>query len=190
MRKQKEGANVSVMESYRESSAHQEPPASSEPSAPYDPSDALADVAALRHAVADRLVTPWWYHPILGLCLAAIVLVNAFDLHNVVKIVVALTAAVSMGVLVGAYQRLTGLWVDTRNLGPTSRRWWLAYVVVIIVVVGVPFLPAFTNQAFPSWLAIAFTAVAFIATVVLGRCIDAALREEIRSGRASLPERK
>lgn len=178
------------MESYSESSAHQEPPASSEPTVPYDPRDALADVAASRNSVADRLVTPWWYHPILGLCLAAIVLVNALDLHNVVKLVVALTAAVSMGILVGAYQRLTGLWVDTRNLGPTSRRWWLAYVVVIFVVVGVPFLPAFTDQPLPTWLAIAFTAVAFIATVVLGRRIDSAMREEIRTGRATLPERR
>lgn len=161
---------------------------SSDQPSPYDPQDALADVAASRASVADRLVTPWWYHPILGACIAAIVLVNAFDLVNLVKIVVALAAAASMGLLVGAYQRITGLWVDMRNLGPVSRRWWLAYCGVIFVVVGVPLLPTFTDQALPTWLAIAFTVVAFVATVVLGRRIDSAMREEIRAGRATLPE--
>src|SRR5699024_12311806 len=68
----------------------------------YDPRDALADVAASRGSVADRLVTPWWYHPILGALIAAIVLVNALHLSNLVKIVVAVASAAGMGLLVSA----------------------------------------------------------------------------------------
>ncbi|HJC29823.1 MAG TPA: hypothetical protein H9759_10545 [Candidatus Dietzia intestinipullorum] len=154
----------------------------------YDPRDALADVAASRGSVADRLVTPWWYHPILGALIAAIVLVNALHLSNLVKIVVAVASAAGMGLLVSAYQRLTGLWVDMRHLGPVSRRWWLAYAVVVAVVVAVPLLPAFTDRALPLWLAAVFTGTAFVATIVLGRRIDAAMREEIRAGRVAHTE--
>lgn len=154
----------------------------------YDPRRALADVAATRESVADRLVTPWWYHPILGVLLSAIVLVYALDLSNLVKVAVAIAGAAGMGVLVGAYQRLTGLWVDMRNLGPVSRRWWLAYVAVVIVVIGVPLLTVVTGWILPTWLAIVLTVSALVATVVLGRRVDAAMRREIRAGRATSPE--
>src|SRR5699024_2802740 len=154
----------------------------------YDPPDGLAAVAGSRGAGADGLVTPWWYHPILGALIAAIVLVNALHLSNLVKIVVAVASAAGMGLLLSAYQRLTGLWVDMRHLGPVSRRWWLAYAVVVAVVVAVPLLPAFTDRALPLWLAAVFTGTAFVATIVLGRRVDAAMREESRAGRAAHTE--
>ena len=62
----------------------------------YNPRDALADVAATRSSVADRLITPWWYHPALGVILAALVLVGALDLHNAVRILVAVACAASI----------------------------------------------------------------------------------------------
>lgn len=161
---------------------------SSGPAPHYDPREALADVAASRESVADRLVTPWWYHPILGALLSAIVLVHAFDLPTFVQIAVPLVSAVGMGVLVGAYQRVTGLWVDARNLGSTSRRWWLAYAGVVIVVVAVPVATGLTEYRLPFWAALACTAIALGATIVLGRRIDSAMREEIRAGRAPVPE--
>lgn len=153
----------------------------------YDPVTALSDVDAARHSVADRLITPWWYHPALGAIIAAIVLVGALDLPNLVRLPVALLGAVGIGVLVGAYQRLTGLWVDLRNLGSTSRRWWVAYAVIVVVVTGASLVPTVANQALPTWLAILLAVMALVATIVLGRRMDSALREEIRSGVARLP---
>lgn len=134
---------------------------------PYDPAAALADVDAARRSVADRLITPWWYHPALGVILAAIMLVAALDLHNLVRLPVALAGAVGIGLLIGAYQRTTGLWVDLRNLGPTA-----------------------TDRALPAWLAVLLAAVAVIATIVLGRRVDDAMRAEIRSGAAAIPSRR
>lgn len=157
---------------------------------PYDPAAALADVDAARRSVADRLITPWWYHPALGVILAAIMLVAALDLHNLVRLPVALAGAVGIGLLIGAYQRTTGLWVDLRNLGPTSRRWWLAYAVVVAVATGASLIPTATDRALPAWLAVLLAAVAVIATIVLGRWVDDAMRAEIRSGAAAIPSRR
>lgn len=158
--------------------------------APYDPVAALADVGDARRAVADRLITPWWYHPALGIIIAAILLVAALDLHNLVRLPVALAGAVGIGLLVGAYQRTTGLWVDMRTLGPTSRRWWLAYATVVLVLTVASLAPTATDRALPTWLALLLAAVALVATIVLGRRVDDAMRAEIRSGAAAIPRRR
>ena len=164
-------------------------PTTHDPAA-YDPASALADVDSARRSVADRLVTPWWYHPALGAILAAIMLVAALDLHNLVRLPVALVGAAGIGLLVAAYQRTTGLWVDVRNLGPTSRKWWLAYAVIVVVVTGGSLVPTAANVALPVWLAVALAVVALVATIVLGRRMDDALRAEIRSGVAAPPQER
>lgn len=153
----------------------------------YGPDDALADVAASRASVADRLVTPWWYHPILGALLAAIVLASALDAATWIALTVTLSCAVGMGLLAGVYQRVTGLWVDLRNTGPRSRRWWLAYAAAVLITIGLAIAPSFTDIAYPVRVAVLIAAVVLAATIILGRRIDSALREEIRSGSASLP---
>ena len=153
----------------------------------YDARSALDDVATSREAVAERLVTPWWYHPVLGVLLASIVLVNALGLDSWVTIVVPLLAATGMGALAGAYKKATGLWVAPGNTGPRSRAWWSAYAVVVVVAVVLALAPMVTGLAYPTWVAWLLAAAVVVATVVLGRRIDAALRAEIRSGAAPLP---
>ncbi|HMT49421.1 hypothetical protein [Dietzia sp. UBA5065] len=153
----------------------------------YDPRDALADVAASRESVADRLITPWWYHPILGAIMAAIVAANALALPNGAVIVVTLLGATGLGALVGAYRRATGLWVDLRSAGPASRRWWILYAVVLGATMGAALLATVADVSYPAWFAVTLAAVTLVATVVLGRRVDAALRDEIRSGTAPLP---
>lgn len=158
--------------------------------AAYDPAAALADVGAARRAVADRLITPWWYHPALGVIIAAILLVGALDLANLIRLPVALAGAVGIGLLVAAYQRTTGLWVDMRTLGPTSRRWWMAYAAVVLILTVTSLAPTATGRALPTWLAVLLAAAALVATIVLGRRVDDAMRAEIRSGAAAIPRRR
>ena len=153
----------------------------------YPPLDALADAAASRRAVADRLITPWWYHPALGAITALIVAVNALELPDLVVIGATILGAAGMGGLVGAYRRTTGLWVDLGNAGPRSRRWWVLYAVILASTIGAALVASVTPLSYPAWFAVALTVITFIATVVLGRRIDAVLREEIRSGDAALP---
>lgn len=158
------------------------------PGQPYDPRDALADVAASRTSVADRLITPWWYHPALGAILAALVLLGALDAHNAIRLTVALLAAISIGALVGLYQRTTGMWVNLRNLGPASTRWWAAYLVLVVLIVGVSTMPSITDITLPTWGAELLAAMIFIGTVVLGRRMDEAMRADIRTGTSLAPK--
>lgn len=156
----------------------------------YEARAALSDVDSARQSLADRLITPWWYHPSLGVIIGAIVLTAALDTPNLVRLPVALAAAVGIGLLVGAYQRLIGLWVDMRNLGPTSRKWWLVYAVVVVIVVGLSLVPTATGDALPWWVATLLAVTAVVNTVALGRRIDSAMREEIRTGVVTMPSRR
>jgi hypothetical protein len=89
--------------------------------------------------------------------------------------------------LVSAYQRVTGLWVDARNLGPTSRKWWLVYGVIAGMAVCASLIPLATGDAFPLWLSLLLAVVTVVATIVLGRRVDSTMRAEIRSGAATIP---
>lgn len=146
----------------------------------YDATHALADAAAARESIARRLTTPWWYHPILGLNLAALVLVTAFvPLGVALAIAIVASVAVSLA-LVKLYQRVTGLWIGPQDAGPRSRRVWLGYAVVISLVMLIAVFARTGILALPAWTVWLAAAVSLVATVVLGRRMDELLREEIR----------
>ncbi len=44
--------------------------------------------------------------------------------------------------LVTAYKRITGLWVDTTNLGPKGERYYRTYAAVVLVCLAASFIPA------------------------------------------------
>jgi hypothetical protein len=135
-----------------------------------DPEAALAAIADQRREAAERLVTPWWYHPALGLLVGTMVATQAAP--TAVRLAVLAGFFVGLAALVRAYQRLTGLWVSGYRRGPAGRRTlalagvYLACVLVAIVAGG--------------WWAIGAGAVVLVATVVLGRAFDEALRGELR----------
>jgi hypothetical protein len=136
-----------------------------------DPEAALAAIAGQRREAAERLVTPWWYHPALGLLVGA--MVAAQGAPTAIRLGVLALFFVGLAALVRAYQRLTGLWVSGYRRGPAGRVTiglavvYLASVLVAIVVGG--------------WWAIGAGAVVLAATVVLGRAFDEALRRELRA---------
>lgn len=70
---------------------------------------ALQDVRDGRAAAARRVRTPWWYHPLLGLALFALVAGMSRGASGL------LTAfgVVALGGLLALYRRLTGLWLNT-----------------------------------------------------------------------------
>jgi hypothetical protein len=137
-----------------------------------DAREALEAVAQGRREAADRLVTPWWYHPILGALIGALIVVQGT--HSLVlKSAVPIAAIVGMGVLIRSYTRLTGLWVSGNRRGPAGR-WTIALVV--------GYLGAYAVAAGFGSLAASIPAAVFVVvfTVVVGRGFDEALRREIR----------
>jgi hypothetical protein len=133
----------------------------------------LEDVRSMEADLADRLVTPWWFYPGLGLVEALIVSSMAFpDSLRAPALVIGLAG---LGLLVRNYQRLTGLGMSNQYFA-LARGWSVALVLVILVAFGVVLLvdqPVVTA---------ATAVVVFAATVILGRRADTAVRNRLRHG--------
>jgi hypothetical protein len=108
------------------------------------PSDAAAQLAALaadRAAMADRAMQPWWYDVILGLLVFQ--LIASYSVHeDWVTAVALLVLGVGCLLLMGAYKRITGFWVNGLRPGATRRAvrvWFAGYAVVLAVSAGAEF---------------------------------------------------
>ncbi|MBT0771957.1 hypothetical protein KIH74_23650 [Kineosporia sp. J2-2] len=140
--------------------------------------DELTIIAEMRAAAADRLVTPWWYHPVLGALLG--VYLVAFSLGGtVVRLVALVLFGAACAALVDVYRRSTGVWVNGLDAGPAGR--WakgLGLAVLVLMVVSGS-LAYWTGLV---WPVLGIAVVVFALTVVLGRRFDEALRAQLRAG--------
>lgn len=157
-------------------------------SSPRDQSDADAARAALTGLnvdgarLAERIVTPRWYHPTLGAIVGAFVISMVLPV-TFAAILVAL-GVVALAVLVGVYSRRYGVSVS-QPAGTGTRR-------ILAVIVGV-FILAFASglvirvvEAAP-WWAVLPAAVAAASTILLGLRYDDELRRELaRNGEAGV----
>ena len=135
---------------------------------------ALDDVNRVQADLADRLATPWWYHPWLGLIEALVV--SSFALPVWLALPALVVALAGLGLLVRAYQRLTGLGMS-RQYFALTREWSIALMVISLVAMGMVFLvdkPVVTAVA---------AVIVFGATVVMGRAADSVLRNRLRHGK-------
>ncbi|THV28958.1 hypothetical protein [Glycomyces paridis] len=145
---------------------------------PQDAQVALAAVEQSRSDIADRLVTPWWYHPILGLLVGGLGAVAGSGAR--LAVVWGAIAAFGVGVylLATAYRRLTGVWADGMSGGPRARR-----SVTVAGIVGVAIMGggAITGLGLELWWPSTVAgAVIAVLTVVWGRHFDEVLRSELR----------
>lgn len=138
--------------------------------------EALAAVGRARSDAAVRLVTPRWYHPVLGLLAAALLLAVALG-SPVVVIAAALLCCLGMGILVGAYKENTGVWISGLRAGKASRWACLLMAVYLVCVLAAVVPGRLGGMAWPAWLAAAVLAVA---TVAIGWRFDEALRAQLR----------
>ena len=143
------------------------------------PEEALASIEVVDQAnadLADRLVTPWWYHPSVGLIEAMIIV--SFTLPTPWQLVALAVAVACLGAVVRAYQRLTGLGMSMRYAA-LARGWVLGLVAVVLAAIGVVVL---VDQVA---VTIALAVLVLLATIVIGRRADSAIRTRLRSGRAN-----
>jgi hypothetical protein len=161
------------MESHFEDPAPDRRPASSSTS-PSEAQTALDDMTRDQQHLAARIITPWWYHPALGLITAVFAgghaLPGAWPLGAIVLGIAAIP------VLTTAYARTAGV-VVTKPAGPRSRRLLLATLLVLVAAMSCSI--AFKFLGVSPWWALIPAGVTFVATVVLGRRYDEALRQEI-----------
>lgn len=143
--------------------------------------DALdADASQL----AGRLVSPWWYHLILGVIVAAAI--GAQALPTVPSMSVIVLVIIWIPFLMQSYTSRYRISM-TRPAGPRSRRMLLLILTVLAVLMasGVVLKIA----ALPQWWVLLPAAVGFVATALLGRRYDAVLRSEIADPAASAEQR-
>ncbi|WP_229054993.1 hypothetical protein [Aeromicrobium sp. Leaf350] len=141
--------------------------------------EALAAVAAARRSVADRLVTPWWYHPALGLLLGGFTVAVALGDWWVTLVGLVVFAA-GAGALVAAYRRRTGIWLSGHEPGPANR-WSSLMGVVAGLGIAAAILLAFAGVP-DVWVWVVAAAIAVV-IVPIGRRYDRELRADLRGER-------
>ncbi|MCH1868560.1 hypothetical protein [Nocardioides sp. CFH 31398] len=126
--------------------------------------------------LADRVVTPWWYHPVLGAVVAAVALSPALPPSATVAVVA--LCVVVLALLPVAYRRRYGVRVS-QPAGDRSRRMfrWVMAAIVLGIVGG-----ALLGVLAPVW-ALVPAGLVLVAVVVLGRRYDEALRHDLAAGR-------
>jgi hypothetical protein len=140
--------------------------------------EALGLVKSSQADVAERLITPWWYHTVLGVLEAGLIVAPAAR-SPIVLVGALFLFGIGLGTLVTVYRRMTAVWVTGYNAGRASS--WafalgaiagLAYVISIAAAIGLGW-----------WqVSVAMAVIVVPVTIVLGRRFDDALRGQLREG--------
>lgn len=135
---------------------------------------ALRDVSKDGGTLAAQIITPWWYHPALGVITAVFVVAHA--LPGVWPVVAIAIGIIAIPVLTTTYASRFGVAVS-KPAGPRGRR--LLLVVLAVLVGGMALSLAFKVLELAPWWALVPAVITFAVTVILGRRYDDALRREI-----------
>lgn len=138
---------------------------------------AFAAIDAGRAAAAEHLVSPLWYHPVLGLLTAGYLV--AVTSGSIVATLIAVPIFLGgLFALMASYKKITGVWISGFKAGRAS--WWAAAMGgVVVILFGFAYA-----QIWPTWVAAAAT---FIAVNVFGLLFDKTLRASLRAGTVAAP---
>jgi hypothetical protein len=145
---------------------------------PQEAQAALAAVDESRSDIADRLITPWWYHPVLGVLIGGLITVATIGVDFTILIGVLAVYAVGIYLLMSAYRRKTGVWMNGFGGGPKARRTMMLLfaTTLAITIIG----SVFSNGLEIRWTAV-LTGLAVALTMTFwGRHYDNVLRAELR----------
>jgi hypothetical protein len=133
----------------------------------------LSALQADRAALADRVLQPWWYDVCLGLLLFGMLASYAFDSLWVTFPALILFGA-GLGALVGAYKRITGVWMSAGG-----RVVWVWAALVVGVLAPAFVLAEVYDQ---HWVMLVAAAVLGLAVGVLSRMWGRAYVAQLRKG--------
>lgn len=139
---------------------------------------ALEGLHADGAALAERIVTPIWYHPILGTIAAG--LVAGTSLPGSASTIVVAVGVVALALLMLVYRQRYGI-VISRPTGPRSRR--LLGAAIAALVVGMASSVVIKLGELSSWWMLLPALLVGALTVVLGARYDDALRDELAGTR-------
>ena len=149
----------------------------------FDPQDALKTAGDARRHLADRLVTPLWFHPVIGLAVAAICLAlgmpeGTLDRKGRLYLLMG-TIIVNALLVPQLYRRKTGMWVQNA-VGPRSRR----LIVLGAIPLAALFIGAGANYLVHGpWLVpVIMGVISVVGVTAFGRNYDSVVRDELREG--------
>lgn len=140
----------------------------------------LAAVSASRHKLAERLYTPWWYHPLLGSLFGSVLLV----IGNVVGrglfiLPIAVLGIAGLGPL---YRRMSGidLYGPHAPDGGRAGRAILGALLAGLAVSGACSY-ALGRELGWGWAPWTLAGIVVVATTFAGRAYDEQLRAQVRA---------
>jgi hypothetical protein len=147
------------------------------PTSATDAATALAAIDEAGAAVAERLITPWWYHPIYAALTGLIV--ASMGMPRGVGTGAVVTGAIGLPVLLTVYRNHTGLGTVT-GYGFAVLKWMVLVVVAMLTAAVVVLI------ARRPWVTVSATAAFMPVAFIAGRCVDNALRASLRRRLAPL----
>lgn len=150
-----------------------------------DPAAELATVQDTRARLADRIITPWWYHPAMGGLLAVLCLTLGLGSKR--------HAALS-GLCIGGlfwlgylYRSLTGIDLTamsaTRKNAPAPGRRSTRLIYALAGIIGIVLFACVVVPDALGWPWFPWPAAVllFAASIALGRAYDHAIRTDLRT---------
>lgn len=131
--------------------------------------------------LAAALVTPWWYHPLLGAIIA--MLVAAQVLPGAIGMTCIVIGLVALALLPQFYARRYGVSVS-KPAGQRSRGLLFVFVGLTVAVMAAGLMLKLAELD-PVWVLLPM-AIACVGSILIGRRYDAALRQEL--ARSASPE--
>lgn len=156
-----------------------------------DAAASLGLVRATRAHLADLLVTPWWYHPALGSVLGAFLLIQAVE-PRATRYLFIVVWGFALEAVRRAYRRHTGvyrsaLWMHGFPRGSARREAIAMLCVLCTLFLGAAALEGAAGRGEAPVIAGVLT---LPCVVVLGRRLDRALREDLRTELGTDPGRR
>lgn len=143
--------------------------------------EALSVLDADGARLAQRVITPWWYHSILGVIVALMIFGVAYP--GALGFGLVAIGVIGIALLVRVYTLRTGVWIS-RAAGPSTRQLQRVLMVINIVLMGTALALRVTEPA--PWWALLPALSGLFATWVMGRHYDRELRREL-AGSATGP---
>lgn len=137
----------------------------------------LAEVRAANADLAERAKAPTWYHPALGLLIGGMVAVQGLPIVG--KIAAYLVFAAGLFLLICAYKRYTGLWINGYRAGRTR---WVAVGLATITTLCMLMAVWLERDRGLTYAPFAFGAIVAVLVTIGGFVWEAAYRRDLRDG--------
>jgi hypothetical protein len=139
----------------------------------------LAEIEAANADLAERAKAPTWYHPVLGVLMGGLVAVQGQPIAIITSCYVVFL--VGMALLVRAYKRHTGMWINGYRAGRTR---WVAVGLAAITTLSMLISIWLMRERGLTLAPLVFGGIVAVLVTIGGVVWEAAFRADLRDGGA------